>query len=66
MKEKILQYIKENPNSSHHKVAKALSISEIDALKTLQELVDGDKVSIIPMPLGNEIESNCSCFYYAI
>lgn len=66
MKKKIYDYLKNNANSSIHKIADELKLPEPDVLKTVQELGDECYVCMKVLSLGNEIENDNSCFYSVV
>ncbi len=66
MKKKIYDYLKNNANSSIHKIAYELKIYEQDVLKTVSDLESKYYICMKILPLGNDIEPDNSCFYSVI
>ena len=66
MEKEIFHFVKEHPLTTHHAVAQALSISEYNALKTMQTLHDRGLLWIQARPLGNELDPRSSTFYTAM
>lgn len=63
MKEKVFDYIKRNPECTLQEVARNLSINEMEALEILEKLSEECKITRNVRPLGNDKDSDCSCFY---
>lgn len=65
MKKKIWDFIAANPGSTHHQCAAALDVEELETLKTINELAQKGYLILRTLPLGNKINPDCSCFWYA-
>lgn len=65
MRKKVYDYFMENPNTTHHQCAKALNKPEEDVLKIIFELYKDRLLELHVLPLGNELDPNCSDFYSA-
>ena len=63
MKKKIYDYLKNNANSSIHKIAYELKLLEKDVLKTVQELESEHYICMTVLPSGNDAEPDNSSFY---
>lgn len=64
MKKQIFDYVKQHPDCTHHQVARALKIDEIQTLSAMQELTKAGYLTVKVRPLGNTVDLNCSVFYY--
>lgn len=65
MRKRVYDYISENPNTTHHVCAKALQITELEALDIINQLCKDGLLSIQVLPLGNDLDPTCSDFYSA-
>ena len=63
MRQKVYRYIAENPNTTHHLCAQALQITELEAMRCIEDLYRNGLLNLTVLPLGNSIDANCSNFY---
>lgn len=63
MRKKVYDYFMENPNTTHHQCAKALKKPEKDILEIIYELCEDKLLKLRVLPLGNELDPDCSVFY---
>lgn len=60
---KLISYLISHPHSSLHRIAKAMNTNEKHVFSAIRELSLKGLVSMTVLPLGNHIESDCSCYY---
>lgn len=63
MRKKVYEFFKTHPGGTHHACAAELGISELEALKIINELTKNGMLKLGVLPLGNDINPNCSTFY---
>lgn len=65
MRKKVYDYFRKNPNTTHHQCAQALHIPEKVVLDAIAELYKDKLLELHALPLGNDLDPNCSIFYSA-
>ena len=66
IKKRVFDLVKKNPMATHHQCAAECGISELEAMKLLRQLKDAGFLRKECLPLGNDLNPNCSDFYIAI
>lgn len=66
MKEQIWLYLKKHPESTHHQIASALNISELECCKALLTMQKEQIVRLHVYALQSGQDPECSDYYSAV
>ena len=66
MKKRVFDFVKKNPMATHHQCAAECGIGELEAMKLLRQLKNAGSLRMECLPLGNDLNPNCSNFYIVI